>query len=135
MRISDWSSDVCSSDLLRVPLFSGFATQSRVRQAIHTRDSVRDQAEQERRAITRQARNALRDLLSGISEIEARRQALVSARSALDATEAGYEVGNRTIVAVLVGQKKLYAAQTELARCRHTLLGNTLRQKPTSAMR
>src|SRR3546814_9329721 len=88
MRISDWSSDVCSSDLLRVPLFSGFATQSRVRQAIHTRDSVRDQAEQERRAITRQARNALRDLLSGISEIEARRKALVSARRALDATEA-----------------------------------------------
>src|SRR3546814_8530687 len=118
MRISDWSSDVCSSDLLRVPLFSGFATQSRVRQAIHTRDSVRDQAEQERRAITRQARNALRDLLSGISEIEASRQALVSARSARDATKAGYEVGTRTIVDVLVGQQQLYAAQPELARDR-----------------
>lgn len=114
---------------LRVPLFSGFATQSRVRQAIHTRDAVRDQAEQERRAITRQTRNALRDLLSGISEIEARRQALVSARSALDATEAGYEVGTRTIVDVLVGQQQLYAAQTELARARHTFLVNTLRLK------
>lgn len=114
---------------LRVPLFSGFATQSRVRQAIHTRDSVRDQAEQERRAVTRQTRNALRDLLSGISEIEARRQALVSARSALDATEAGYEVGTRTIVDVLVGQQQLYAAQTELARARHTFLVNSLRLK------
>lgn len=114
---------------LRVPLFSGFATQSRVRQAIHTRDAVRDQAEQERRAITRQTRNALRDLLNGISEIEARRQALVSARSALDATEAGYEVGTRTIVDVLVGQQQLYAAQTELARARHTFLVNTLRLK------
>lgn len=114
---------------LRVPLFSGFATQSRVRQAIHTRDAVRDQADQERRAITRQTRSALRDLLSGISEIEARRQALVSARSAMDATEAGYEVGTRTIVDVLVGQQQLYAAQTELARARHAFLVNTLRLK------
>jgi outer membrane protein len=114
---------------LRVPLFSGFATQSRVRQAIHTRDAVRDQAEQERRAITRQTRNALRDLLSGISEIDARQQALTSARSALDATEAGYEVGTRTIVDVLVGQQQLYAAQTELARARHNFLVNTLRLK------
>lgn len=114
---------------LRVPLFSGFATQSRVRQAIHTRDAVQDQAEQERRAITRQTRSALRDLLSGISEIEARRQALVSARSAMDATEAGYEVGTRTIVDVLVGQQQLYAAQTELARARHAFLVNTLRLK------
>ncbi len=112
---------------LRVPLFSGFATQSRVRQAIHTRDAVRDQAEQERRSITRQTRNALRDLLSGISEIDARQQALTSARSALDATEAGYEVGTRTIVDVLVGQQQLYAAQTELARARHNFLVNSLR--------
>src|SRR3546814_19870145 len=29
MRISDWSSDVCSSDLLRQPLESGHATVSR----------------------------------------------------------------------------------------------------------
>lgn len=114
---------------LRVPLFAGFATQSRVRQAIHTRDAVRDQAEQERRAITRQTRNALRDLLNGMSEIDARAQALVSARSALEATEAGYEVGTRTIVDVLIGQQQLYAAQRELARSRHAFLVNSLRLK------
>lgn len=114
---------------LRVPLFSGFATQSRVRQAIHTRDAVRDQAEQQRRAVTRQTRNAFRALLDGISEIDARAQALVSARSALEATEAGYEVGTRTIVDVLIGQQQLYAAQTELARARHAFLVNNLRLK------
>lgn len=114
---------------LRVPLFAGFATQSRVRQAIHTRDAVRDQSEQERRAVTRQTRNAYRALLDGISEIDARAQALVSARSALEATEAGYEVGTRTIVDVLIGQQQLYAAQRELARSRHAFLVNSLRLK------
>jgi outer membrane protein len=114
---------------LRVPLFAGFATQSRVRQAIHTRDAVRDQAEQERRAVTRQTRNAFRALLNGMSEIDARAQALVSARSALEATEAGYEVGTRTIVDVLIGQQQLYAAQRELARSRHAFLVNSLRLK------
>lgn len=114
---------------LAIPLFSGFATQSRVRQAIHTRDAVQDQAEQERRAVTRQTRNAFRALLDGISEIDARAQALVSARSALEATEAGYEVGTRTIVDVLIGQQQLYAAQRELARARHAFLVNSLRLK------
>jgi len=114
---------------LAIPLFSGFATQSRVRQAIHTRDAVRDQAEQERRAVTRQTRNAFRALLDGMSEIDARAQALVSARSALEATEAGYEVGTRTIVDVLIGQQQLYAAQRELARARHAFLVNSLRLK------
>lgn len=112
---------------LRVPVFSGFATQSRVRQAIHSRDAIADQAEQERRAITRQTRNAFRALLNGMSEIEARRQALISAKAALEATQAGYEVGTRTIVDVLIGQQQLYAAQTELARSRHAFLVNTLR--------
>src|SRR5207342_1922503 len=50
---------------LSIPLFSGFATQSRVRQAIDQRDAAADQLEQQKRAITRQTRGAYRSLVAG----------------------------------------------------------------------
>jgi outer membrane protein len=115
---------------LTVPIFSGFATQSRVRQAVHYRDLAGDQLEQERRAVVRTTRNAFSAVEAGMSEIEARKQALVSAQSALDATQAGFEVGTRTIVDVLLSQQQLFAAQREYARARHDFIvsGLTLKQ-------
>jgi outer membrane protein len=112
---------------LRVPIFEGFGTQAQVRQSVYNRDAVADQFEQERRAVTRQTRNAYRALEAGISEIGARMQALVSARSALEATEAGFEVGTRTIVDVLLSQQQLFQAQRNFSESRHTFLVNTLR--------
>ncbi len=114
---------------LNVPIFSGFATQSRVRQAIYGRDAAAEQLEAERRAVTRQTRNAYRALLAGITEIEARKQAMVSAQSALEATEAGFEVGTRTIVDVLIAQQQLFQTQRDYASARHGFLVNNLRLK------
>ncbi|MGQ0799368.1 MAG: TolC family outer membrane protein [Pseudomarimonas sp.] len=112
---------------LRIPLFEGFATRAQVKQSVYNRDVVGDQFEQERRAVTRQTRNAYRALEAGISEIGARLQALVSARSALEATEAGFEVGTRTIVDVLLSQQQLFQAQRNYSDSRHTFLVNGLR--------
>jgi outer membrane protein len=119
---------------LSVPIFSGGATQSQVRQAIHNRDAAEDQYEQERRAVTRTTRNAFRALQAGISEIGAREQALVSARSALEATEAGFEVGTRTIVDVLLSQQQLFQAQRNYSESRHNFLVNTLRLKQAAGV-
>ncbi|MCK7594202.1 TolC family outer membrane protein [Pseudomarimonas salicorniae] len=119
---------------LTVPIFSGGLTQSQVRQAIHNRDAVEDQYEQERRAVTRTARNAFRALQAGMSEIGAREQALVSARSALEATEAGFEVGTRTIVDVLLSQQQLFQAQRDYSQSRHNFLVNTLRLKQAAGV-
>jgi outer membrane protein len=112
---------------LNIPIFSGGLTQSQVRQAIYSRDIADDQLEQERRAITRQTRNAYRALVAGLTEIEARKQALVSAQSAMEATEAGFEVGTRTIVDVLISQQVLFQAQRDYSISRHNFLVNTLR--------
>ncbi|MDW8478840.1 MAG: TolC family outer membrane protein [Xanthomonadales bacterium] len=119
---------------LRIPIFEGFAVQSRVRQSLHRLDQARDQLEADRRAILRQTRNAYRAVIAGASEVEARRQALVSARSALEATQAGFEVGTRTIVDVLLSQQQLFAAQREYARARHNLLLNHLRLKTSAGV-
>ncbi|HBK56602.1 MAG TPA: hypothetical protein DDZ76_10045 [Xanthomonadales bacterium] len=117
---------------LDVPIFTGFATQSRVRQAVSLRDASEDQAEQQRRAVTRQTRNAFRALIAGIAEVEARRLAVVSATSAMEATEAGFEVGTRTIVDVLISQQQLFGAQREYALARNQFMVNSLRLKQSA---
>jgi outer membrane protein len=114
---------------LSVPIFSGGLTQSRVRQAVHFRDIAADQLEQQKRAVVRVTRNAQRSLASGEAEVEARRLSVVSAQAAYEASEAGLEVGTRTIVDVLITQQALFLAQREYARSRHAFLVNTLRLK------
>ncbi len=114
---------------LNVPLFSGGATNARYKQAIYDRDAAQDRMEQQRRALVRQTRGAFRGVAAGISEVEARKQALVSAHSALEATEAGFEVGTRTIVDVLLSQQQLFAAERESARARHNYILANLRLK------
>lgn len=115
--------------VLNVPIFAGGATQSAVRQALHNRDATADALEQERRSVVRQTRNAQRSLGAGSAEVEARRLSVVSAQAAYEASEAGLEVGTRTIVDVLITQQALFQAQREYARSRHAFLVNLLRLK------
>ncbi|MBB6600142.1 TolC family outer membrane protein [Luteimonas sp. MC1825] len=111
---------------LDVPIFAGGATQSRVRQAIATRDVRQDQYEAERRALVRETRNAYQTLVAGISEVEARKAAVFSARSAYDASQVGLEVGTRTVLDVLNNQQTLFNAEREYALARYNFLQNRL---------
>jgi len=111
---------------LSVPIFSGGATQSGVRQALAQRDVRADQFEQQKRAVVRNTRNAYQSLLAGISEVEARRLALVSAKAAYDASQVGLEVGTRTVLDVLNNQNTLFNAQREYARAKYNFLQTRL---------
>lgn len=111
---------------LTVPIFTGGYTQSRVRQAVYDRDAAEDLLEQNRRALVRSTRLNFRAVVAGISEVEARKQAVVSANSALEATQAGFEVGTRTIVDVLLSQRQLYQAQRDHSQARHNFVLNRL---------
>ena len=107
---------------LSVPIFAGGATQSRVRQALATRDIQQDTYEQQKRALDRNTRNAYQNLVAGISEVEARRLAVVSAQSAYDASQVGLEVGTRTVLDVVQNQKTLFSAQLQYAQSRYNFL-------------
>ncbi|HRN62119.1 MAG TPA: TolC family outer membrane protein [Luteimonas sp.] len=111
---------------LRVPIFAGGATQSRVRQAIAGRDIAQDQLEQGRRAVERNTRFAYQALVAGISEVEARRLAQVSAQSAYDASQVGLEVGTRTVIDVLINQQNLFSAKQQYAAAKYNYLRNRL---------
>jgi outer membrane protein len=117
---------------LSVPIFTGGYTQSRVRQAVYDRDVTQDALEQQKRALVRNTRLNFRAVVAGISEVEARKQAVVSANSALEATQAGFEVGTRTIVDVLLSQRQLYQAQRDHSQARHNFVLNQLRLRQSA---
>ena len=111
---------------LTVPIFSGGATQSRVRQAIAQRDIAADQFEAQRRAIERNTRSAYQNLVAGITEVEARRLALVSANAAYEASQVGLEVGTRTVIDVLINQQNLFSARQQYAFAKYNFLQSRL---------
>jgi len=119
---------------LSVPIFSGFAVSSQVDQAGYNYSAALQDVEQQQRGVVRETRDQYRAVIAGLSEIEARRQAVVSAQSALDATEAGFEVGTRTIVDVLISQQQLFQAQRDLAQARYNYLLSTLRLKQAAGV-
>lgn len=111
---------------LSVPIFSGGITQSQVRAAIARRDAAQDQLEQQKRALARSTRSAYQALVAGVSEVEARRLAVVSAQAAYDASQVGLEVGTRTVIDVLINQQNLFNAQQLYAQAKYGFLQNRL---------
>ena len=85
-----------------------------------------DAVEQSKRAIERSTRGAYQAVVAGISEVEARRLALVSAQSAYDASQVGLEVGTRTVLDVLNNQRTLFSAQQAYAQAKYNFLQNRL---------
>ena len=111
---------------LTVPLFAGGLTQSKVRQAEYLWTAAKEGVVQSSRATERQARDAYLGVISGISRVQALRQALASNQTALKATEAGYEVGTRTSVDLLNARKNLVQAQTNYAVARYDYILSVL---------
>lgn len=114
---------------LNVPLFTGGLNRSRVRQSVYRHRSAMESLELVARQTERQTRDAYLGVISEISRVEALRQALESSRTALRATEAGFEVGTRTTVDVLNSQNNLRRAETTYARSRYDYILNVLRLK------
>ena len=64
-----------------------------------------------------------------VANVTARKQALTSAKSALEATKVGYEVGTRNTVDLLDAQKRVFSAQTDYANSRYEYVIAMLRLK------
>ena len=111
---------------LTVPIYSGGTTNSHVREAVYRHRAARERLERAARATERGTRDAYLGVISEISRVTALKQSLASSRIALTATEAGYEVGTRTAVDVLLARQRLFDAQTAYARSRYDYVLNVL---------
>ncbi|MBT8118177.1 MAG: TolC family outer membrane protein [Gammaproteobacteria bacterium] len=119
---------------LDVPIYSGGLTSSTVRQRASERDQAQALLEQERRRTTGLARSAYLSLEADIANVKARKQAVISTQTSLDATLAGYDAGTRTSVDVLLSQRQLFSAQRDYSVARYTYLSNSLRLKQVAGI-
>jgi len=114
---------------LDVPLFAGGAISANRRRAAEQFNTARESRINLTRTTVTQARSLHMTVMSDVSRVMARKQSIVSSQSALDATQAGYEVGTRNIVDVLNAQNKLFGAQRDYANSRYDFVINSLRLK------
>ena len=68
-------------------------------------------------------------MISGISQVRALNQAVISSETALEATETGFEVGTRTAVEVVASQRATSEARRDYSRARYAYILDTLRLK------
>jgi outer membrane protein len=109
---------------LNVPIYQGGAVASRTRQAGYQFRAAQDRLDQTRRQVDQQVKDAFRGIQSSIEDVKARQAAVVSARSSLESTQAGLEVGTRTQVDVLNAQRNLFEAEFQYLSSRYAYIIN-----------
>jgi len=114
---------------LTIPLFAGFSTTSKIREAISLENQARANLDTAKRAAMQNARAAYLGVQSGLSQIRALEAAEVSSNSALESNKLGYDVGVRINIDVLNAQQQLYSTRRDLAKARYDTLINGLRLK------
>jgi outer membrane protein len=112
-----------------LPLFSGGAISAKRRQSYEQYLASSEQHKNLLRNTIMQTRSLHLTVNTDVARVKARRQGITSAQSALDATQAGYEVGTRNVVDVLNAQQLLYSSQRDYANTRHAYVLNLLRLK------
>ena len=111
---------------LSVPIYSGGGVNASTRQARHQYSAAQEVLDQQRRAVDRQVRDAYRGIQTSISRVQALKATERSAMSALEATQAGFDAGTRTLVDVLNSQRDLFRAMRDHAQSRYDYVINTL---------
>jgi outer membrane protein len=120
--------------ILDIPLYQGGRVTAQTRQARLLMDAAGQDLDDVQRGVMRETRNAFRAVLAGIQEVQAFEQASISAESALEATQAGFEVGTRTIVDVLIAEQRKYQAQRDNSVARHAYIIRHLRLKSVAGL-
>jgi outer membrane protein len=114
---------------LTMPIFSGGLISSQARQSSYQAQA----AEQNYIAVKRNTMQAARSnhqlAITNAARVKARKQAITSAESALKATQAGYDVGTRNIVDVLVAQRTLFQAKRNFSNARYDYILSMMRLK------
>ena len=119
---------------LDLPIYSGGAISANRRRAAQEFNAARENRINLARNTVTSTRSLHMTVVSDVARVAARKQSIVSSRSALDATQAGYEVGTRNVVDVLNAQNTLFAAQRDYANSRYDYIINMLRLKEQAGL-
>ncbi|MGF1757912.1 outer membrane channel protein TolC [Photobacterium sagamiensis] len=114
---------------LNLPVYTGGRTTSEVKQAQFNYISASEDLEGSYRSVVKDVRAFYNNINASIGSVRAYQQSVISAQSALEATEAGFDVGTRTIVDVLDSTRRLYDANRQLANARYDYILNQIQLK------
>ena len=114
---------------LSVPLFAGGGISANRRQAYARFQQALEQYSGVVRRTEQNTQAEFINLLTAIASVKATAKAVESGQSSLEANEAGYEVGTRTIIDVLSAVQTLFAAKRDYANARLDYIVAKLRLK------
>lgn len=120
--------------VLNMPLFSGGSVISKTRQASYRYEAAKDTYQGKSRTTESDTRQAYNGVVTQLSQIKALKQAVISNKSALKATQAAYDAGTRTIVDVLNAQSSLINAEKNYAAARYTYIAQSLQLKQATGI-
>jgi len=126
------NSNVTQSTLgltVTIPVFTGGAIQSKVREAHAREDKADRDLEFARRSAAQAARQAYTGVDYGLAQVQALESAEISARTQLDSTRLGYQVGVRINLDVLNANTQLFGTQRDLKKARYDFLLNSIKLK------
>ena len=119
---------------LNVPIYSGGLTSSKTREAVALKEQARVLRDQSIRETEQLSRTSYLGVTASIARVAAFKQALVSTQAAYEATQAGYEVGTRTAIDMLLVLREQYRAERDYAQARYDYILNFLRLKQAAGM-
>lgn len=117
-----------------LPLYSGGAISANRRRSAQEFNAAREERINLSRNIVTNTRSLHMTVISDVSRIAARKQSIISSKSSLDATQAGYEVGTRNVVDVLNAQNTLFSAERDYSNSRYDYIINMLRLKEQAGL-
>ena len=112
---------------LSMPLFQGGAVNSRRKQAYSQYERANENTLFTERRIIQEVRSQYSNVLTLVANVNAQKQAVVSATSALEATQVGYKVGTRNVVDLLQAEKNLYSAEKNLSNAKYDYILSNLK--------
>ncbi len=115
-------------------LFASGRTLASVKQASLQADAAEAVAKAREHQVVNGTRTGFLTVKADSSRLQAREQAQASAQLAYDAVQAGYRVGTRNIVDVLLAETALFAAKRDYANARYDYIVNTLRLHASAGM-
>ncbi len=117
-----------------LPLFAGFATQNRIREAAALEDKARSDLEGAQRQVAQVTRTAYLGLQAGQGQVKAYEAAEASSQVALEANKLGYQVGVRINIDVLNSQSQLFQTKRDLAKARYDVLVGQLKLRQAAGV-
>jgi len=112
---------------LNIPIYTGGRVSALTREAREEFEAAQESVVLTERRVVQVTRSSFLSVLSNAARAEALQQAVISNQASLEATEAGFEVGTRTQVDVLLALQELFRAQRDLAAARYNFLVDRLR--------